>query len=499
MGGPSSTLVAGVLLVVVAVGGLLYNEIVSSSQGRLAAVEKMNRHLREELERCERDHRWRDARMPPPPPVVMPVVNGHVPVVVPPVVMPVVMPVVNGHVPVADGYLPQEYPLPSLNGRIPFPDADYGDCQPFMVPHGRVYGKLQPSQEDRVGHRWPGRVFVRCNRGFELRSGSNPDRMCLSVEGASSWSPGGGDWANSICVAATPAMLSPTATFGQNEHLRCLAGLVKSFPAAGGMPAGGSNDHRVAALECLGCRRVPSNVDNDCSVSGRLFELADVDCTRLETLGSADAGRYCILPRIMSQPDPCVVLAVGVGFVWDVEYDVTMRWNCTTYMFDPTPGSGLGQPRNKVPSGYRKQYDMSTQHRPFGNWMEKSGIAATDTASRMEGSAQFGQSKSAVSFLTIATMLSRIGHKDGRRIALFKLDVEGYEFGVLDQVLEQRFPYINIDFHTWDHVKLSNALHAFNAAGYKIIGIDMARLDDRKQYGMLIHMEFALVQESNSP
>ena len=201
------------------------------------------------------------------------------------------MAVVNGHVPVADGYmyLPQEYPLPSLNGRIPFPDADYGDCQPFTVPHGRVYGKLQPSQDDHVGHRWPGRVFVRCNRGFELRSGSNPDRMCLNVEGASSWSPGGGDWANSICVAATPAMLSPTATFGQNEHLRCLAGLVKSFPAAGGMPAGRSNDHRVAALECLGCRRVPSNVDNDCSVSGRLFELADVDCNRLETLGSASS------------------------------------------------------------------------------------------------------------------------------------------------------------------------------------------------------------------
>ena len=182
MGGPSSTLVAGVLLVVVAVSGLLYNEIVSSSQGRLAAVEKMNRHLREELERCERDHRWRDARM------------------------------LNGHVPVADGYLPQEYPLPSLNGRIPFPDADYGDCQPFMVPHGRVYGKLQPSQEDRVGHRWPGRVFVRCNRGFELRSGSNPDRMCLSVEGASSWSPGGGDWASSICVAATPAAGAASTT-----------------------------------------------------------------------------------------------------------------------------------------------------------------------------------------------------------------------------------------------------------------------------------------------
>ena len=176
-----------------------------------------------------------------------------------------------------------------------------------------------------------------------------------------------------------------------------------------------------------------------------------------------------------------------------------MRWNCTTYMFDPTPGAGLGLPKRKIPAipGYRRQYDLSQQHRPFGNWMTWSGIAAKDEESKMKGSAQFGQANGDVSFLTVGTMLRRIGHKDGRKIALFKIDVEGYEFGVLDQILEQRFGYINIDFHTWDHVKLSNALHAFAAADYRIIGIDTARTDNRPQYGMLIHMEFALIEASS--
>ena len=33
-----------------------------------------------------------------------------------------------------------------------------------------------------------------------------------------------------------------------------------------------------------------------------------------------------------------------------------------------------------------------------------------------------------------------------------------------------------------------------DAKGYKIMGIDMARLDQRKQYGMLIHLEAALFE-----
>lgn len=45
-------------------------------------------------------------------------------------------------------------------------------------------------------------------------------------------------------------------------------------------------------------------------------------------------------------------------------------------------------------------------------------------------------------------MLNQVGHKDGRLVSLLKLDVEGYEFGVLGQIIAQRFGYINIDFHT---------------------------------------------------
>lgn len=108
----------------------------------------------------------------------------------------------------------------------------------------------------------------------------------------------------------------------------------------------------------------------------------------------------------------------------------------------------------------------------------------------MLDSRQFGQSDQKVRFLTVGTMLNMLGYKDGRRIAMFKLDVEGHEFGVLDQVIAQQFNYINIDFHTWDHVKLFVALRALDDAGYQILSMDTARKDDRDEYGMLVHMEF---------
>ena len=44
-------------------------------------------------------------------------------------------------------------------------------------------------------------------------------------------------------------------------------------------------------------------------------------------------------------------------------------------------------------------------------------------------------------------------------------------------------------------MELSSALHAFANAGYRIVGIGTAQLDDRPQYGMLIRMSFVLLGE----
>ena len=392
------------LLAIVSVSSLLYSEFAGSRQGRLAALKKKNRHLQMELARVQG---LATQPCPPPSPAIEPgsVVNvagsgssalagssapaapepadaerpaapsgdSAPPPPPPPPAMPrptasktlqpvaTKLPVLNGHVPVAEWTVhrgsrptPDAVPLPTLKDRVPFADPDFGGCEPFTVANGHVHGKLDPSPADHVGTVLSGQVYVRCNRGFEVKLGVSPERVCVrrvapldpatlsswvaagtaldiggnvvsratraeaAAQPAPAWVPSGSAWEDTICVASAPAMLTTTATYDQNQHLRCFERLVQTHPASGSP----RRDHRVDALECLGCRRGSFNTlfggsIHNCSASGRLFELADVDCTRAETLGSWGGGTYCILPRILSQPDPCVILTVGVGYIWD--------------------------------------------------------------------------------------------------------------------------------------------------------------------------------------
>lgn len=78
-------------------------------------------------------------------------------------------------------------------------------------------------------------------------------------------------------------------------------------------------------------------------------------------------------------------------------------------------------------------------------WMERVGVSTFGGLAPMQNSEQFGNSKQQeLSFVTIRTALERVGVQDGRAVSMLKLDVEGYEFAVLEQILEQRFEYINM-------------------------------------------------------
>ena len=454
---------------------------------------------------------------------------------------------VDGHV-VPAAWKPRAVyavPLPTLAERRRFPAPDFGACEPFSVPNAEVYGMRRPTLSqresaesvglgDHLGAVISGQVFVRCKRGWELRPGISPERACMvdpAVLDPQLLSSGPlAHWSDinvistpashgSLCVEAVPAQIIRTKSFEEHRHLSCLSRLVRMHPEPGAPNPDEiegqkhiKTDHRKAALKCFGCKAPPTTsksgqVDFDCSPAGRIYELKDVTCSRQEILGDIGGGEICLTPSIVAAPahEPCTVLTVGVGYIWETETDLTSRFNCTTVMFDPTPGSGLGVVNRKlgpvrdwIPGGYRFQFDRSMQHRPLGNYMDHVGIATEDKRAEMENSQQFGFFKGQeLEFLTIGSMLRRAG-LDSRQVALFKLDVEGYEFGVLDQVLEQRFRYINIDFHTWDHVQVSAAMHSFANAGYRIVGFDTARLDDRPDYGMLIHMEFVLLRESST-
>lgn len=104
----------------------------------------------------------------------------------------------------------------------------------------------------------------------------------------------------------------------------------------------------------------------------------------------------------------------------------------------------VDDPRMCCSGNYRNQFDQSLLHRPYGVWMERVGVSTVDGLAPMQNSKQFGNSKQELPFVTIRTALERAGLQDGRAVSMLKLDVEGYEFAVLNQILEQRFEYINV-------------------------------------------------------
>ena len=235
----------------------------------------------------------------------------------------------DGHVPstsLFDGHVPSSQwgadpdnvaPLPSFSERRPrFPEPDFGNCEQFGVPNGRVYGVLVPSKDDHVGQAAPGRVFVRCNPHWELRRHFNPERRCILRSGLNTpqqyvWEPDDSTFfisisSEEICKRSTPAVLTQTATFEVNEHLRCFEQLVQKHPEPGKAPPvstagtnenlGNSLDFRSEALQCLGCAP-PSLEDSrlyDCHSERRLFEIADIHCSRQEQLGALSPNTYCM-------------------------------------------------------------------------------------------------------------------------------------------------------------------------------------------------------------
>ena len=75
-----------------------------------------------------------------------------------------------------------------------------------------------------------------------------------------------------------------------------------------------------------------------------------------------------------------------------------------------------------------------------------------------------------------------------------------YAHGVADVALSglAGFRYVDLGLHTWDHAQVARAMRTFADGGYKIISIDTARLDGRKEYGMLIDVAFALDLDDGS-
>eukprot|EP01046_Picozoa_sp_COSAG06_P076395 COSAG06_NODE_24365_length_665_cov_0.731449_1_plen_198_part_10 len=75
-------------------------------------------------------------------------------------------------------------------------------------------------------------------------------------------------------------------------------------------------------------------------------------------------------------------------------------------------------------------------------------------------------------FLTMRSAISwygRVDKEQHEKPDYLKLDVEGFEFHLIDQLIAERIPQLGIDFHSFDLAEVKLAMVKFYLAGYDML------------------------------
>jgi FkbM family methyltransferase len=139
-----------------------------------------------------------------------------------------------------------------------------------------------------------------------------------------------------------------------------------------------------------------------------------------------DYGGYEILPELLD--GEAVVYSVGIGE--DISFDLALieRFGCTVHGFDPTPRSLAWLATQALPAGFHIH--------PFG-LADLDGTARFAPPSNPEYVSHsvlpgHGGDRIELPVKRIGTVLKELGHD---RLDVLKLDIEGAEYAVLDDVL----------------------------------------------------------------
>lgn len=220
---------------------------------------------------------------------------------------------------------------------------------------------------------------------------------------------------------------------------------------------------------------------------------APIACKHLEEFGAIDSSKICITQALLAST--CVVYSVGVGYIWQVENELADYLpNCRMVMFDPTPQAGPNErvDFSQIPSPvYEKQIRQSGVERHQNIMMMHTGVADTDHVGLFSNHFVKGAGVR-TGFLTMRTAVSMLSHANTKP-AYLKLDVEGFEFHLIDQLLAERIPQLGVDFHSYDLAEVKRAMIKFHLAGYDpIAGLDTNLVVAGR---VLLHVKYLLTRE----
>jgi FkbM family methyltransferase len=167
-----------------------------------------------------------------------------------------------------------------------------------------------------------------------------------------------------------------------------------------------------------------------------------------------------------------VVYAGGVGRNISFEHQLSKEFGCSIIMFDPSPTGSetMSLPENQIPqfkfhpvalAGRCGKLNLAPPpSQAEGSWFAKRGNGAT-----LE-----------VPCVDLSTLMRQNGHT---HIDLIKIDIEGAEYDVIDDLLKRRLPIrqILVEFHhtILPEVRRSQTIRAILklvAAGYRLVKQD---------------------------
>jgi FkbM family methyltransferase len=196
---------------------------------------------------------------------------------------------------------------------------------------------------------------------------------------------------------------------------------------------------------------------------GRPWRGVDVNAKSI-FLGT-EYGGYAVLPQLLTHS--ALVYSAGIGE--DISFDLALiqRFGCVVHGFDPTPRSLAWLKTQDLPASYSvhpyglARFDGVASFAPPKNPAHVSHSVLDDSpGERVEFPVK-----------CLGTVLRELGHQ---RLDVLKLDIEGSEYEVLDDLLDHGLlpPQLLVEFHhgaggvTLDQTEQS--LEKLCRAGYRV-------------------------------
>ena len=187
---------------------------------------------------------------------------------------------------------------------------------------------------------------------------------------------------------------------------------------------------------------------------------------KVERIGN-DGAAWWICPELINRES--VVISGGVGNDVSFEKELAIRYDCRVHLFDPSPTgvATMARSENKLPG---------MKFRPVGLAGESGNVEFGKPANSVEGSFRLKAETDGDGLRFECVRLSEfIREMPNLKTGILKLDIEGFEYDVLEDILAQKlyFRQICVEFHHFmpgvSFRKTLTALLKLRKNGYKIV------------------------------